>query len=180
MKYLENERPHYLRTVIIWISNLLLIAVLAVFITELLGQQFVMSGSSMKDTILDQNIVLVDKVSYQLGTPQRFDIILFEGADGTRSVKRIIGLPGETIQIVDGRVLVNGEALENEHLGTIQVPGLAQEPVVLDEESYFVLGDNPSFSEDSRFENIGNVARTSIIGKVWFCLYPIKDIGTLQ
>lgn len=180
MKYLENERPHYLRTVTIWISNLLVIAVLALFLTELFGEQFVMSGSSMKETILDQDMVLVDKISYQLGMPERFDIILFEGADGTRSIKRIIGLPGETVQIIDGIVLINGEPLESELFEDIQVAGRAQEPVMLDEESYFVLGDNPSFSEDSRFENVGNITRSSIIGKVWFCIYPIKDIGTLQ
>lgn len=180
MKYLENERPHYLRTVTIWLSNLLVIAVLAVFLTELFGEQFVVSGSSMKETILDQDMVLVDKLSYQIGMPKRFDIILFECADGTRSVKRIIGLPGETVQIVDGVVLINGTPLESELLGSIQVAGCAQEPVVLDEESYFVLGDNPSFSEDSRFENIGNITRSSIIGKVWFCIYPVKDMGTLQ
>lgn len=180
MKYMENERPHYLRTVTIWISNLLVIAVLAVFLTELLGEQFVMSGSSMKETILDQDMVLVDKISYQLSMPKRFDIILFEDADGIRSVKRIIGLPGETVQIIDGVVLINGEPLANEVIGDIQVAGRAQEPVLLEEDSYFVLGDNPSFSEDSRFENVGNIARSSIIGKVWFCIYPVKDIGALQ
>jgi signal peptidase I len=180
MKYLENERPHYFRTVIIWISNLLVIAVLAIFITELFGEQFVMSGSSMKGTILDQDMLLIDKVSYQLGSPERFDIILFEGADGTRSVKRIIGLPGETVQISDGQILINGAPLSYEQSGVIQVAGLAQEPVVLDADSYFVLGDNPSFSEDSRFEQVGSVKRSSIIGKVWFCFYPVKDIGALR
>lgn len=180
MKYLENERPHFFRTVTIWISNLLVIAVLAVFLTEIVGQQFVMSGSSMKETILDQDKVLVDRVCYQLGAPKRFDIILFESADGTRSVKRIIGLPGETVQIIDGTVYIDGQPLEGNVPADIQVAGRAEEPIVLDEESYFVLGDNPSFSEDSRFENVGDVARSSIIGKVWFCIYPMKDIGTLK
>jgi signal peptidase I len=152
MKYLENERPHYLRTVIIWVSNLLVIAVLAIFLTELFGEQFVMSGSSMKGTILDQDMLLIDKVSYQLGSPERFD----------------------------GQILINGAPLSYEQSGVIQVAGLAQEPVVLDADSYFVLGDNPSFSEDSRFEQVGSVKRSSIIGKVWFCFYPVKDIGALR
>ncbi len=180
MKYLNNERPHFLRPAMIWISNLMIIAVLAVFLTELFGEQFVVSGSSMRETILDQNIVLIDKIVYQLGEPKRFDIILFEGADGSPSVKRIIGLPGETVQIFEGKVLINGEILNSEFIGDIQVAGRAQEPLVLEEDSYFVLGDNPSFSEDSRFENVGDIKRSSIIGKVWFCIYPIKDAGTLQ
>jgi signal peptidase I len=95
-------------------------------------------------------------------------------------VKRIIGLPGETVQIVDGQVLIDTIPLEASQLGTIQIAGLAEEPVVLDDESYFVLGDNPSFSEDSRFERVGNVNRRSIVGKIWFCFYPLKDMGTLQ
>jgi signal peptidase I len=177
---MEDVRPHYLRTIIIWVSNLLVIAVLAIFLTELFGEQYVMSGSSMKTTIRDQDMLLIDKVSYQLGAPERFDIVLFEDADGNRSVKRIIGLPGETVQIVDGQVLIDTIPLEASQLGTIQIAGLAEEPVVLDDESYFVLGDNPSFSEDSRFERVGNVNRRSIVGKIWFCFYPLKDMGTLQ
>lgn len=176
----NDEKPHFLRIVIVFVSNLLVVAVLAVFLTEIFGEQVVMSGSSMKETIAGGDTVLVDTMSYKVGTPERFDIILFECADGTRSIKRIIGLPGETVQIVDGKVYIDGEVLESDSLSDIQVAGRASDPIVLDKDSYFVLGDNPSFSEDSRFENIGDVKRSSIIGKVWFCIYPLKDIGTLQ
>ena len=180
MKYLEEDRPHILRIVIVWVSNLLVVAVLAIFLTEVFGEQAVMNGSSMKDTIINGDRVLVDKMSYKVGAPERFDIVLFECADGSRSIKRIIGLPGETVQIMDGDIYIDGEVLECDFISDIQVAGRASDPITLDEDSYFVLGDSPAFSEDSRFENIGDVKRSSIIGKVWFCIYPLKDIGTLQ
>lgn len=176
MKYLENERPHFFRTVTIWISNLLVIAVLAVFLTEIVGQQFVMSGSSMKETILDQDKVLVDRVCYQLGAPKRFDIILFESADGTRSVKRIIGLPGETVQIVNGVVYVtktDGEIIQlDDSFVTNCDPVGDFGPVTVPENSYFTLGDNRNNSIDSRFWKNKFVKREKIIGKVLFRYYP--------
>lgn len=180
MRYLKHERPHFFRTSLIWLSNLLIIAVIALFLTELFGMQHVVSGSAMRDTILDQDIVLIDKFTYLVSDPQRFDIILFEDETGTLSVKRIIGLPGETVQIVDGNILINGMVLENTPIGEILVSGRAQDEIVLDEDTYFVLGDNPSSSDDSRFENVKDVSRSSIIGKVWFCIYPLSSVGMIQ
>ena len=179
MKYLYNDKPNFFNIFIIWISNLLSVIIFALFFAELLCGQFCMIGSSMKDSVYDQQIVLIDKLSYQLGKPERFDIILFEDNEGNKSIKRIIGLPGETIQIKNNSIYVDGEVL-NWKVGEIIISGLANEPVEVSEESYFLMGDNPSFSEDSRFENVGNVERSSIEGKVWFCIYPLSDVGKVD
>ena len=108
-------------------------------------------------------------------------MVVFEREDGKSNIKRVIGLPGEEVQIRDGFVYIDGEKLEAERgLNTAVLPGLAENPVTLGEDEYFLLGDNREGSEDSRFVNIGNVKRDQIQGKVWLRLMPLLDIGLIE
>ena len=124
---------------------------------------------------------LVDSLCYELSSPRRFDVILFERADtGKQNVKRIIGLPGEQVMISNGNIYINGEILENEYTSDISLPGIAENIVELSEDEYFVLGDNADSSEDSRFSNIGNVSRSSIKGKLWLIIKPLTKTGVIR
>ena len=126
-------------------------------------------------------MVLVNQLSYDLGKPDRFDVVVFRREDGKANIKRIIGLPGETVQIRGGQVYINGEVLPDEReLGTVSLAGLAENPITLGEDEYFLLGDNQNSSEDSRFSNVGNVKEDQILGKVWFRIFPAINMGSIR
>ncbi len=128
-------------------------------------------GHSMEPVLKDDQTVLVDKLAYRLGEPERFDVIVFRDRreEGRYYMKRIVGLPGETVQIADGRVTIDGVLLEEpSEREEIRDARRASEPVVLGQAEYFVLGDNRNGSSDSRDSDIGNVSAEQIIGRVVF------------
>ncbi|MCI7813877.1 MAG: signal peptidase I [Lachnospiraceae bacterium] len=165
---------------IIWI----LVMLLAVFlIVEYVGQRTQVSGRSMEDTLHNGDNLIVDKISYRFRDPERFDIIVFPPNENEKTyyIKRIIGLPGETVQIVDGKIYINGEVLE-ENYGkeVMKEAGRASTPIVLGGDEYFVLGDNRNNSTDSRYPSVGNVKRSSIVGRAWVRIWPLSDFGVLK
>ena len=126
----------------------------------------------------------MDKLVYKRQEPQRFDIIIFEAPVSNTGyfIKRVIGLPGETIQIdYEGKIYINGEELEESYgYETIMDPGRAIVPVEIGENEYFVMGDNRNHSEDSRFEAVGNVKKDIILGKVTVRTFPISKYGYID
>lgn len=148
------------------------------------GQRTQVSGMSMEYTLSDGDNLIVDKISYRFHDPERFDIIVFPflKEEETYYIKRIIGLPGETVQIgEDGAIFINGEELEESYgREVIQNPGAAAEPITLQEGEYFVLGDNRNASSDSRDPSVGMVKRENIIGRAWLRLYPFDKIGFIK
>ena len=148
------------------------------------GQRTSVSGSSMEPTLSNNDQLILDKISYLFSEPQRFDIIVFpfQYAEKTFYVKRIIGLPGETVQIdLQGNIYINGQIL-NEDYGkeTINFAGLAVEPITLGDDEYFVMGDNRNNSSDSRDPSVGNIRRSNIIGKAWVRIWPLNKFGVLK
>ena len=134
----------------------------------------------MEPALKDGDILLVDKVSYRWKKPERYDVIVFSYhyQKGRYYTKRIIGLPGETVQIQDGAVWINGKQLTDDiSAEPIQKAGRAEAAITLGEDEYFVLGDNRNNSEDSRYADIGNVKKRSIQGKVWFSVAPWNKFG---
>ena len=106
---------------------------------------------------------------------------MFEREDHKKNVKRIIGLPGETVQIKGGFIFINGEVLSVEDgLEQVSLAGRADTPIQLEQDEYFLLGDNRDSSEDSRFSNIGNVKREQIYGKVWFRILPLLKLDFIH
>ena len=160
---------------------LLIVLVLTFLVVTYVGQRTKVSGASMEPTLHDGNNLIVDKISYRFSDPERFDIIVFpfRYEDKTYYIKRIIGLPGETVYIDEnGTIFIDGEELE-EHYGkeVILDPGRAYEPITLGKDEYFVMGDNRNNSEDSRYADMGNVKKRNIIGKVWFIASPWSRFG---
>lgn len=179
----EKKQIDYelLHTIGIWIFKLILICLLALVIVFYFGRQVKNSGDSMKPAVKDGDVVLVNRMIYDASKPKRGDVIIFKpnGNENARSyIKRIIGLPGETIQIKDGKIYIDGEKLEEDYETTeIENPGTAFEKITLDGDEYFVLGDNRKNSEDSRMADIGNVRRSEIEGKAWFILSTQGNFG---
>lgn len=128
--------------------------------------------------------LILDKISYRFSEPKRFDIIVFpfQYKENTYYVKRVIGLPGETVQIdLEGNIYINGEILEEDYgKEKINFPGLAVEPITLGDDEYFVMGDNRNNSSDSRDPSVGNIRRSNIIGKAWVRIWPLNKFGVLK
>ena len=179
----EKKQIDYdlIRTVGIWAFKIILVCLLALVIVFYFGRQVKNSGDSMRPAVLDGDIVLVNRMIYDASKPKRGDIIVFKpnGNENARSyIKRIIGLPGETVQIKDGEIYIDGEKLEEKYETTaIEDAGTASEEITLDGDEYFVLGDNRRNSEDSRMADIGNVKRSEIEGKAWFVISTKGNFG---
>ena len=119
----------------------------------------------------------MNRLSYDIGKPNRLDVVVFEREGQQPGIKRIIGLPGETVQIKNGSIYINGELLKaQDGLGEATIAGAAEYPVELGEDEYFLLGDNRESSEDSRFSGIGNIKRENLIGRVWLRFQPFSDL----
>lgn len=153
-------------------------------VVHFVAQRTTVEGHSMNPALENGEQVLVDKLSYRLHEPQRFDVVAFpyRYEQNTIFVKRIIGLPGETVQIDrQGIIYINGEALsENYGNETITHPGVASTPRTLDEDEYFVLGDNRNHSHDSREADVGLLRRDEIVGRVSVILAPISRAGRVS
>ncbi len=187
--YLYDKTPK----IVIWLKKagkLLLESLAVVFfawlITRYAVEKTVMVGDSMSGTLNNGDVILINKLSYLRHAPKRNDVIVFNQGSNEHSynnVKRVIGIPGDTVEIINGWVYINGEKFE-EVINTeaMRIPGLAELPMMLEDNEYFVLGDNRNSSEDSRFSNIGPVVREDIIGKAFFRISPepalIKKINT--
>lgn len=138
----------------------------------------------MKPVLSNGDVVLVNRIRYNAMAPKRGDIIMFK-PKGNENVhyytKRIIGLPGESVEIIENRIYIDGEKLEEEYETTdISDVGIADEKIELAEDEYFVLGDNRASSEDSRNADVGNVKREYIYGKAWFVISPWKSFGWVK
>ena len=176
-----QEETNKLRRMIVWLVDIIVVISLAWFVVYGFGTQIRITGQSMTPELRSEDVVLMNRLSYDLGSPKRFDVVVFEREDKKPNVKRVIGLPGETVQIKNGQIYIDDKPLEaDKGLDQVSLAGLAENPVVLEEDEYFLLGDNRDSSEDSRFVKIGNVKRRQIRGKVWLGLIPFIDFKLVE
>lgn len=173
-----------LREVLSTSLYLLVVLVLTFLVVTYVGQRTKVMGSSMFPTLNDGDNLIVDKISYRFSEPERFDIIVFpfRYAEKTYYIKRIIGLPGETVFIdEEGNIFINDILLEESYgYEVITDPGRAFEPITLGDDEYFVLGDNRNNSSDSRDPVVGNIHRDEFIGKAWMRIWPLDEMGMIK
>lgn len=181
---MEEKKVNYVKEIIDTVIYFAILFLVVLLIHTFIGEQIKVRGSSMESTLQQGNRLILEKVTYRMDSPKRFDIIVFHPKNASKDVyyiKRIIGLPNETVQIIDSRIYINGEVLE-ESFGNnpIEQAGIASEPIVLLEDEYFVLGDNRNNSSDSRNPSVGVVSLDSIEGRAWIRIWPFNEIGKLR
>ena len=179
---LIDRQPSLLKDAFSTLLSLILMVGFVYFFLGYVGQRVQVEGSSMEDTLQDKDQLIVDCFTYHfLHEPQRFDIVVFrlKYDPGTFYVKRIIGLPGETVLIRDSVIYINGKPIEDPYATQSHFPaGSAQEPVTLGADEFFVMGDNRINSIDSRYA-VGPVKRTQLVGKPFYRIWPFTKRGSL-
>ncbi len=164
-----------------WILEIALVIFFAYFVVWYFGQRVSTVGDSMKPELTNGDVVLVNRLSYSIGSPKRGDVIVFKPKGNENNhyyIKRVIGLPGETVQIVENDIYIDGEKLDEKYeTSNITYAGLAGDLITLDSDEYFVLGDDRQNSDDSRDEDVGNVKKSYIYGKAWFVISPLSHLG---
>lgn len=183
-----KEKSSFLETIILFAVAL----IIALLLKNCVFRLYVIDGSSMAETMHDGDLVIVEKLSYYNDEPERFDVVMFDLPGDSEDepakclVKRIIGLPGETIQIKDGQIWIGtGDNLEVMVEGygqghVLDRAGIASEPITIGPDEYFVLGDNRSISKDSRNADVGLVQKETIYGKAWLRIWPLSDFGNMD
>ena len=177
----RRVRLNRLRNVGSWMLKIAIVCAVAFVLVLFFGKRVSNIGDSMNPEIENGDIVLVNTLIYNAKNPSRGDVIVFkpQGDETMHSyMKRVIGLPGETVEIKDGIVYIDGEELEEDYkTSAIKEAGLAAEKVKLKSQEYFVLGDNRLSSMDSRSVEVGNVKKTEIEGCAWFIASPLRHFG---
>ena len=179
----RGKRGKAVRESVSFILYLIVIVVLTFLMIRYVGQRTRVDGSSMENTLTNGDNLIVDKISYRFHEPERFDIIVFpfQYQANTYYIKRIIGLPGETVQIKGSTIYIDGKPLkENYGKDPIDYAGIAEKPIKLGDDEYFVLGDNREISRDSRYEEVGKVKRKNIEGRAVLRIYPFNKFGTFR
>jgi signal peptidase I len=173
-----------IREIIIWTGEIALVVVMAALIVYYFGYRVPVIGQSMEATLKNGEQVLVNRFTYNMVSPKPNDVIVFLPNGNEKShyyIKRVIGVPGDTILIKEGTVYVNGEPfVEVIDNSGITESLMAEDEIVVGEDEFFVLGDNRNNSEDSRYANIGNVKREYIIGRAWFIISPFDRLGIIN
>lgn len=197
MKNTNNERPeddnkvapNKKKKIITFILNLviygLIIYTCLFLVPEYVLQKTQVEGPSMENTLHNGDYLMVEKISYHFDSLKRYDIIVFypfgRGFKDEYYVKRVIALPGETIQIKGEDIYINGEVIEENYgKDPITYAGIAEQELTLGEEEYFVMGDNREVSFDSRYEEVGVVPKENIGGKAILRVWPLKKIGIIK
>lgn len=172
-----REVGNYLFGIVVAVS-------LAFFLVYSFGMRTSVIGVSMENTLYNGQTIFVNQIAYLLTPPKSGDVVVFlpNGNINTHYyVKRVVGTPGDTVEFRDGRLYVNGVMEENDNYDKAADAGIAEEPIVIGTDEFFVLGDNRNNSEDSRSGNIGLVKRTQIIGKAWLHMgHAEEDIGFID
>lgn len=164
------------------IKTVVFVLITAFIIRSFLFQPFVVEGNSMEPNMHNNQYLIVDKLSYHLANPKRGDVVVFAAPDviGADYIKRIIGLPGETVKITGNNIYIDDKVLDEEYLpGDFKTYVVNDQNMTLEKKlgsnEYFVMGDNREHSHDSR--NIGAIVKKNIVGRAWLSLYPFNSIG---
>lgn len=180
----KEEKSKNIRGIIIELIIYAVLIFCCIFVVpKYVLQRTVVKGHSMENTLHEGESLLVEKISKHFNDPDRYDIIVFHPKGEPEDeyyVKRVFGLPGETIQIKGNDIYIDGKIIEDGYGKSIMLEGdegTATEPIKLGEDEFFVLGDNREVSLDSRDEGLGPISRSDIVGKSLIRIWPIKQFG---
>ncbi len=187
LSYINRERK-FNTNILYQVLQCIFLAFIAIFlgvaIIYAFGIRTSVVGESMEPTLSNGQEVLINKIAYQFAAPKQGDIIVFRpngNENAHLSVKRVVATPGDRVQIVQGKVVINGSVYTKDIAEDTRDAGLAASEITLGADEYFVLGDNRRNSEDSRSANIGNISRSMIEGKAWYHLKSkTKEAGRIR
>lgn len=167
-----------------WIVECAIVIAIAYSLVSFFGFRTTVVGNAMQDTLQNEEQIFVNRFIYMMRAPKQGDIVVFLPNGNEKShyyVRRVIACPGDTVQIKDGKVYLNGTVYKNDIASAaIEDAGIAADEITLGDDEYFVLGDNRNSSEDSRMANIGNVKKEYMIGKAWFHFKSFGNMGTIS
>lgn len=172
----------FLKGLITLVITITLAIGLAYLLINYVGERTKVSGHSMEPNLHNEDQVLMDKFTYRIRDPKRYEIIVFPGPEGGDQffVKRVIALPGETVKIKDGKVYVDNKEVKDYSKDHTTDQGELKKEIKLSGDEYFVLGDNRDNSNDSRYKEVGPVKRSKIIGRIVFRFYPFDNAGLIR
>lgn len=178
----EKNKDNKKNSIKEWVILVVIFAFLVFIIPNYIMQRTYVDGQSMENTLHGGEYVIREKVTNYFSNPERFDIIVFYSDVLEKDcIKRVIGLPGETVQIIENDIYINDKKLdENYGKDPISDPGIAIDPITLGEDEYFVLGDNREESLDSRAEGIGPVKKEDMDGRALLRIWPLSKLGTVN
>ena len=177
----EKSKPNIKKNLIAFGICVVIAIVIALIITNFVASQTKVEGNSMESTLENGDDIIVEKFSYLTNNPERYDIIVFRESESVNYIKRVIALPGETIQITEGKIYINERAIFDAYGNAkMEDGGIAEKPIKLGQDEYFVLGDNRNASKDSRDKAVGVIKRDQIIGKAWLRVLPFDNFGKLE
>lgn len=163
-------------------KTVITVLILAFLIRTFLFQPFVVEGQSMEPNFYNEEYLLVNRMTYRVGEPQRGDVVVFQAPNNPEYdyIKRIIGLPGESVRVQDEKIFINGELIDEDYINETSSSIFEESKnfkidVTLKDDEYFVLGDNRDHSSDSR--DWGTLPKNNIIGKAWVSIYPWDIFG---
>ena len=180
----KNVNIPLVKEIVAWMVEIVIVLAIAFVFVYFFGMRTSVVVQSMAETLDNGDQILVNRFIYKIVGPKANDVVVFLPNGNEKShyyVKRVVGVPGDTVQIKDGTVYINGTAFEEKvDTAAMEDAGLAGDSITLGDDEYFVLGDNRNNSEDSRYANIGNVKREYMVGKAWFVLTTGDRFGFIK
>ncbi len=173
-----------LKEIVVWAVEIALAIAVTVIVVSLFGFRISVVGSSMSPTLENGETILVNRFVYHLLDPKPNDLVVFRPNGNEKShyyIKRVVAVPGDTVQVKEGGIYVNGFPIQEGTSGSgVENALLAEDEITIGEDEYFVIGDNRSSSEDSRYASIGNVKKEYIVGEAWMVAYPWKNLRLIK
>jgi signal peptidase I len=176
----KNDQRSNKDEILSWVKVILSALLIAIVLRTFIFQMALVNQISMEPTLHEGQMLVISKISYFVGDPQRGQIIVLKDeVENKLLIKRVIGLPGEVVQLKDGKVYINSKELQPDYTN-FPTYAYTKEEWKLPEGEYFALGDNREHSRDSRDESVGPVNRKNIIGRAVFRIWPFNKLGALK